>query len=34
MGGYEFDEPYLSIVSGRFDDLDPAAIDLGCISPF
>jgi len=28
MGGYEFDEPYLSIVSGRVDDLDPAAIDL------
>ncbi len=28
MGGYEFDEPYLSIVSGRLDDLDPAAIEL------
>ncbi len=28
MGGYEADEPYLSIVSGRFDGLDPAAIDL------
>ena len=28
MGGYEFDEPYLSIVSGRLDDLDPASINL------
>jgi len=28
MGGYEFDEPYLSIVSGRLDGLDPASIPL------
>ena len=28
MGAYEFDEPYKSIVSGRLDDLDPAAINL------
>ena len=28
MGCYEFDEPYASIVSGRLDGLDPAAIPL------
>ena len=28
MGGYEFDEPYLSIVSGRLDGLEPASVPL------
>ena len=28
MGAYEFDEPYLSILSGRHDGLDPASIPL------
>ena len=28
MGCYEFDEPYLSIVSGRLDGLDPASVPL------
>ncbi len=28
VGGYEFDEPYLSIVSGRLDGLEPASVPL------